>query len=426
MSKIGKALLSTAMIAATAATFASTTYAFVVLEKEANVDQIEFDVATNEGLLISIDKDEYYNSSTQEAVDPDFTNMAESTKLKAKNFYQDLSASMIEASLKANRNPEESEAYNAPLVYQGVTMKAIKRAGEFTYKGDTPGFEKVTNGVQFTPKGDLVFEKDTLAPKQPTESNPYRSEHELVLADSEDYVKLDLTFRLAHQGEIEGDYELVFTGDTKIESKKPADTLELLNSLYTVAVNPARESDGTPKEGIKQNEWKTGEVLTVDPKNAMRIAVVNRDTFKTEAAKKEAGDTNLALTVYEPYAGLGSAAIEGFEAAEHAGKGGVHDKTLNAMYTYHNNVHPFEQFTAAATAHTGFDTKTTALTEQVLGTFEAGAGTDKDLASYNDLHLSVYVYLEGWDADFFTGISNLSSEFTVDLGFEIRKKGLGA
>ena len=416
MSKIGKVLLSAAMLTTTALTFISTTYAFVVLEKEAHIDQFEFDIETKEGLLISIDKDEYYNSSNNEAVEPDFTNMADTIKLKPKNFYQDLSASMIEASLKANRDPLDEEAYNKPLVYQGVTMKQ----GDLRTISEEQATSYGKNGVTFDSMGNLVFEKD-IVQRNPVESNPNGSEHKLVLANSEDYVKLDLTFRLAHQGEIEGDYELVFTSDSKISSKKGPDTLELLNSLYTVAKNPARESDGTEKIGNNENEWRAGEMLTVDPKDAMRIAVVDRDVFKAQAAIN--GDTNLALSVYEPYAGLGSAAIEGFEQDGH-GKGGVHDKTLNAMYTYHNNIHPFEAFKTAAAPHTGFDTKRGDLNEYVLATFTAEEGTNGRLSSYNDIHLSFYIYLEGWDADFFTGISNLSSEFIVDLGFEIRKKAV--
>ena len=410
MSKIGKALLSTAMIAATAATFASTTYAFVVLEKEAHVDDIQFEIETHEGLLVSLDADTYVTAEGEDADIKDLANIADN-KLKAKNFYQDISKEMLEPHITGT-------------VYQGVTMVAGE-ATEITCKDEL--LADVKTGVTFDTLGNLKFQKDSLVAKEPTESNPYRSDHKLVDADASDYIKLDLSFRLAHQGETNKTYKLVFT-TSSITSAKGEDSLELMNSLFTVGKNPAREKDGTEAVGNAQNEWRAGETLTVNPVDALRIAVVNRDTYISELTS---GDVNKSLTVLESKNGLGSAAIEGFEKEEHAGKGSVYDKTLNAMYTYHNNVHPFEKFTKAAAPHIGFDTvkvdfanfQVAETSESyVLGTFTPGDAADEHTkASYDDLHLSLYIYLEGWDADFFTGISHESSNFNVKLGFEIQE-----
>jgi hypothetical protein len=106
---------------------------------------------------------------------------------------------------------------------------------------------------------------------------------------------------------------------------------------------------------------------------------------------------------------LGSSAIEGAES------GTKHDKLTNAMYTYYNTINDHVPFEYGATDGNAYATQSS-FSNTVLGLFEADAD-----GAYEDIKLTVSVYLEGWDADFFTGIPEEASIMNIYLSFVLKE-----
>ena len=68
MKKFRKLILSLVLLAATAVTFASTTFAFVFLQMQTEIDEFDIKLELDEGLLISIDGVNFSNSITEEQI----------------------------------------------------------------------------------------------------------------------------------------------------------------------------------------------------------------------------------------------------------------------------------------------------------------------------------------------------------------------
>ena len=118
-------------------------------------------------------------------------------------------------------------------------------------------------------------------------------------------------------------------------------------------------------------------------------------------------EDSIDLKVYEPSVGLGSYAIDG--RTEDAYK-----PTLNAMYTYNNSLFPLSPYIEGVEDNGQLTTDAT-FTDDVLATFT----WDGDRNEYNVVKMSVMLWLEGWDADYFVGLRETA--ISVKLGFEIEE-----
>mgnify|MGYP003309573507 CR=1 FL=1 len=332
-------------------TVVSTTYAFIILNDEAKISEVDFEIENQDGLLLSLD---------------------------GENYYQDLSYQMI--------------------------AKAIIEAQGGTYTDDTDnvldnfkisGVQMATNGTEVakgtsTLGATVSFVKDSLNKVQDPNTpalNDEWYEHEMIDADAFSYITFDLWCKVETnamtEAELEKGYELYFSSRTALTVKGSIQKVSLVNSLTT-----------------QTEEMETGEQLEVNPVDAMRIAVLDRETED--------------LLVFEPYEGLGSSAVEG--------RTGVNDPTKNAMYTYYNNTHPLSPFTSAAEENEQFDTVVglSELTTTKLGVFKYTPNpANKDINdNFNVVKLTVMIYMDGWDADYFMGINETNLQ--VKLGFEIK------
>lgn len=195
---------------------------------------------------------------------------------------------------------------------------------------------------------------------------------------NEDYIVFDLWLKLESNDKTNPNYNLKMTDNTVIDSEDYNITLN--NELSTL-----------------DRDYSANEQLTINPANSMRLGLSKNNTFTTyecNAPNNRAQD-------------LGSAAIENGI--------GENDPTKNAMYTYYNNIHPLHPFTQAADEGLeGFSNIEQSYSENSIDTFTYS--TD----GYNVIKLTVYIWLEGWDADYLATIP--TSKISVNLEFEIVKE----
>lgn len=322
-----KIIMSIIACAMLVVTFATTTYAFVIINKEAEVKEFEFNLENETGILISLD---------------------------GKSFTQDITADMIRAKIIENAGIDEDNF--ELLKYKGVSLKQ-----------DVNGDPVIgSNGPEFI--------HDILVGPTWVNGNDYYT-HDYEDAVSSEYISFDIWLRAETLGTTLSNYEVYFNDRTGITGGIST-PVTLSNSLATIT-----------------GDYEAGDVVDVNPMDAMRISLYNYDDNE--------------FTIYEPSIGLGSSAIEGSLVDKN-------NPNKNAMYTYYNSIHVDSRFEAAAMPGSAFDTKQS-FTDSPVGFFENTDG------NFNDIHLNVSIWLEGWDADYFLGIPESVSKFIVSLGFEIKE-----
>lgn len=321
-----------AMIVMTVSTFISTTYAFVIMNQVVDVDDFDFNIDVQNGVLISLDNE---------------------------NFTAGITLDMIKDEILKRTGKKYNE-----ITYEGVTIKQ-DQDGNIMYKDNS-----------------LYMQKDHLTPDL-NHQDYYL--HEMVDADKDDYLTFDLYFKLV--GDVSPDikYKIKLSDITSVTGKGAKDV-----SLLT---------DLTDKDGVVHGPLQNSKTISVDPVDSMRFAITN------------VGD-ELKTRIYEPSLGLSSSAIEGRTSD-------IYDKNKNAMYTYYNNLNPFEKFTKAADDGKAFDTihiyEDVKYSDEVIGEFEY----DNDLNEFKVIKLNIAIWLEGWDADCFVGIPKDLMQFKIKFAFEL-------
>ena len=167
MSKIRKIAAMSLMTGLTAVSLISSTYAFVVLNREATVEDFDFNVETDSGLLISVD---------------------------GINFSQDITLNQMKQVIENNTGLP----YNK-VKYDGVTLSQ-------------------TNGkINFDEDGYPIFVRDSLEEiANPVDDIKYN--HTYKNANKNDYLQFDLYFKLINQGSDTATYNLYFKDTSGFES----------------------------------------------------------------------------------------------------------------------------------------------------------------------------------------------------------------
>lgn len=203
-------------------------------------------------------------------------------------------------------------------------------------------------------------------------------------ADKTSYIEFDLYFKAeSSKGEADKKFDISFvhTGD---ELKTPFftaedSTVKLSNELTTTT--------GLYGPDAEQKE------ITVNPRDAMRLGIVHNDAQ--------------TKTLYEPYLGLGSYAIAG-ETED------VYNPEKNAMLTYFNNTHRAKLLPLQSGE--GYkDTKKSFDDEISFGRILPNAGN----TDYEPIKITVFIWLEGYDADYFAGVS--TNKIKIYLSFTMRE-----
>lgn len=313
MKKFRKLILSLVLLAATAVTFASTTFAFVFLQTQTEIDEFDVKLECEESLLISIDGVNFASTITEEE---------------------------IKAHIAGSIEEFDKRKYN-PVTPQSTAE----------------------NKIAFDADGNVLFD--------------IQSENGFVQASNTAYIKFDVWFKPISSQESKTNYALKLSDETYFKSESVE--VELMNRLVS--------GDTT---------YNAGDTITIDTSNAMRLGAIKEGAVNEMLIYELPNDKN-----------LGSAAIEGKTDD-------LHDPSKNAMFTYYNSMFPEDPFLEAAPDSEAYQTIGFTSEENHLATFEPNAKGE-----YDAKKVTIYIWLEGWDADYFFGIPNLGKNISVKLVFKM-------
>lgn len=208
--------------------------------------------------------------------------------------------------------------------------------------------------------------------------------YEHHIANKDNYVVFDLYFK---------------TQTSKNQANKNY-TVQFVNSLDEAAISYIKANDADVKLHNKLNsilgEYGPAvagkEVITVNPANAMRIGVTHHENVNT---------------IYEPYDNLGSYALK--DAQED-----IYNPDKNAMLTYFNNTHntklaPLDNLDVYKNTEKDFDGNVN------FGTIVPNS----DKTDYVPIKITVAIWLEGMDADYFVGVD--SNSIKIFLNFSMKE-----
>ena len=367
MRGLRKLILSILSLSFTLVSLITSTFAFVVMSSNVEVSA-EFNIEGYEGLGISLDGNEFTQDITSEA-------------LKTK----------VAGSV---------DAYNA-LSFRGVTPKQ-DNSGKIEY---------VSNEAKFN--YDIVSNLDSNGNIEKDSSNNVVYHHEFKDAvKNQDYLQFDLYFTALNSKDTNKSYDLFLVSEkpNKIGTSVTGHSseVELLASLNTPATIDTRTGNRNsgPYQGTPYvpGEYKAKDKITLDPANAMRIGVTSTLHQK--------------LNIYETpnSKDLGSSAIEGRTDDRH-------NKDLNAMYTYYNSWNILYPFTSAAADGEAFNTSDDYEKDANGDTYSLGVlSYISSLSGYNVIKVTLYIWLEGWDADYFLGVPVSARDLNINLVLELKER----
>ena len=352
-----KLILSVASLATTAICLTSTTYAWFAKNANAWTEDFLVKIHTFEGLQISVDGENFFDSIDREQL---------------------LRAMALQRYNLENDNPKTySELTALEVTNYGQTVLApVSPDSNFNFYG----FGTVDNVIE-----DIeVFNVNGLyTPINLTEAKKSKS-----------YAKFDLYFRaIPSSSEPKDSYKLTFVDETYATEKEvlmsyvEADdsTVELFNGLNIPVIKDTR-IDPLVTLGV----YKSGDEISINPKNAMRIGVRGLDDF-----------------IYEINEGYGSSAYNNYPTTE--ADFDLHDPNQSPMVTYFNNTHrkgnlyvkDYTDYTETIKDFNG---------QEVLGRFTKGQD-----GKYNDVKITVYLWLDGYDADYLEGVNTDSVHFYLNF-----------
>lgn len=322
-----KLVLSLIMIAACVVSLISSTFAFIVINRTTGVEEFDFNVNTDHGILLSLD---------------------------GENFKSDITSKELKEKIASS-----VENFDKTL-FTGVTLEQDS-SNKINYVNNNP-----------------TFVKDYLNDSK---------NHEMVSATKNtDYISFDLWVKVEDMSDSKPSHNLRLTNKTGFDADDRTESLN--NSLIAW--------DRDANEAVT---YTSKDTVTFNPANAMRLGLVNHLTDKDEITVYEVPVKNKAKD-------LGSYAIEGGT--------GIYNPANNAMFTYYNNIHPLYPFTQAAVNGEAYDQGIHEYnySTKVIDTFEYSNN------QYNVIHLTVLIWLDGWDADYFTVLPINKIHVNLELTIE--------
>ena len=409
------------MSAFTLASFVTTTFAFVTLNTEATVSGFTFNITDQKGLLLSVDGD---------------------------TFYQDIDSDLIKATILKNQNygldPNVANYKTnfSQISFEGITLGGKAQATDPLSAGIYSEEYEYKIGNYIVPIKDkkATFVKDSLYKYSSQDlddidastDSQYTAEYKAKMRENDnfyghaykeagwqDYVFFDLWAMVADDTQSGKDFDLKFSSRTEITGKE--EEVTLLNNMTTTGAEDLRTGSRTDGRAYVNGQYVAQDTIKVNPADAMRLGVVtldnsiNAQNIGENNGERDTNVTNLKVNVFEVNQGLGSYAVAGQTDTTAKDYKAARNPELNAMYTYYNSLFPLSPFTKGVDDNGQLNTKST-YTDTVLGTFTYNNTTK----GYNVVKLSVMVWLEGWDADYFAGIKDAT--VAVKLGFEIVEK----
>lgn len=274
-----KLILSVCSLAATAVCLTSTTYAWFAKNANAWTEEFDIRIHTDEGLEISVDGVNYYDSITK-------------------------------AQLKRAIALERYNLVNDEKTYAELTSEDVANYGDTKLSPVSPDanwnfFGYQTMDYPIDNYNDLI-ENGLYMPVNLTEKKATKS-----------YLKFNLHFRaIPSSSDAKDSYKLVLADEAHNEGmpvsyfKGEATEITLHNELSIIPEKDLRENPLTP--GL----YKSSEKITVNPADAMRLGITGTEETR----------------IYELNEGLGSSAY--LNAPQ-----GLNNPDTNPMVTYFNNTH---------------------------------------------------------------------------------------
>lgn len=277
----------------TSFTLISSTYAFIILRRDAGIEDFTFGVKAVEGLQLSLD---------------------------GKNFSQDISYDQITSKIEENA---------------GVSFDAIK------FNGVTP---KAENGkVLYNSNSNVpLFVKDYLVldpSADPTGKNDIFYRHETEDALSNEFVYFDLYYRIASTSSL--DYTKKYNLKFYPNSDSDPGTKITSDESRVVLTNACRD--------VKY-EYTTNSEITVKNEDAMRLGVVDENKSLT-VFEPNYGHGSSAIEGVSYNESSDEKDDSGYNYNLY------HDKNYNLMYTYYNSTNPTAYFQKAADDNKSFHTE---------------------------------------------------------------------
>ena len=287
---------------------------------------------------------------------------------------------------------------------------------------------------------------------------------EFVEAGQNSYIKMQISFTVENNGSDKPDYELKFALENiesviKTTFASSNQTVSLVNKLinykqvYSVVVEENEDPEAEPtttytpldryveseadltdeekldleagKIVLRDVEMHTGQQLTVNPVNALRIAVINEsdDTY-IEVPDESNPEGNPILkpakeTIY--IYDIGKSSKTNSNSNVNLGGNATEDVYLShPSLTYFNNIHGTNVPAMKTPTEAELEQKNIEIVhldelDNVLGTFKAD-----DNGVYNVVTLTVMLWIEGYDADNLIGLN--TSDIQTLLTFVAEEK----
>ena len=325
--KIRKLVLSLIMVCACIISIVSSTFAFIVINRTTGVEEFDFNVNTDHGILLSLD---------------------------GKNFVSDITSEQLKEKIASS-----VEAFDKTL-FTGVTLEQDSN-NKINYVDNYP-----------------TFVKDHLNDSK---------NHEMISANKNvDYISFDLWVKLEDMSDAKPSYNLRLTDKTGFNAD---DRTEFLNNNLVA----------WDRDNNVDVKYTSKDTVTFNPANAMRLGLVNHLDNQNEITIYE-------VPVKDKAKDLGSYAIEGGT--------GIYNPANNAMFTYYNNIHPLYPFNSAAVDGEAYDEGIHEYnySSKIIDTFEYSNN------EYNVVHLTILIWLDGWDADYFTVLPVNKIHVNLELTIE--------
>lgn len=367
-----KLLLSLVATAAAATSLVASTFAYVLINNKVVVPDFDFNIKGQEGLQISLDN---------------------------KNWSQDILADSI-----------KSKIYNDNKAYYDANN--ISSFDEIKFS--CTSIDQSLNGNDYVIVKDnnnqVKFHYDDLTNEVVNNVRVYKHVDTPAGANENNgYIKFDLYLKSKSTYEVKKNFTLKMNNDTNITSvTEEGSNLNKVRISNKLTTREYTEDAGNITYLDTYKEYEPGDYVYVDISNAIRLGVYNVDQDENNNFTKY---NNFNIYEMTNKYDLGSACLE---LADYTDKD-KYNPDLNAMYTNYNNYFVKYPLSPGAKDGEAFKTKTKEeLLADEFGKFEFN-NTNND---YNVIKLEIYIWLEGWDADYFVGIPE-KTKIRVDLGFEI-------
>lgn len=304
----------------------TTTYAWFAKNADAWVDEFKVDIRQDEGLTISVDNE---------------------------NFFSDITTEQVTKAVIAKR---------LGINYSDVTEELVTQ-----YKDDLTLASVSTNDLQtFT----TVDSKSTTEYRD-SENKTYYVPRTLE-ANEFGYISFDLYFKAeVATSDAFSKYRLQFTTSTTTDNERGVSYIKSSSQDQKIYNNLTTYENG----GLKL--YSSGDLININPANAMRIGVLTE---------------NNVSTIYEPNTGYSSYALKGNHDIKY-------HPYYNPMLTYFNNSHsaklePLDDLDVYRNTQKDFDGNIS------FGTFERSVDQTTNEVTYNNLKVTVFLWLEGYDGDY--------------------------